>query len=136
MLDPIYNVSSLFDKGMLVSNPALKLSGVIVAMFFNEFSGQFVLTVKVPGLAVNPMWCEGAVVASQDSDAVSVGDMVIADDSDGVRAMGPVTGKTADGMLRARFGGDEYVVAMARVWRVWPAAPVSSFVRAAAHNAA
>lgn len=136
MFDPISRVSSQFDKGQIVTNPRLQQSGVIVAIFYNEFSGQFVYTVKVPGLPVNPLWCEGAVVASQSIDAVTVGDMVIADGSDGVRAMGPVVGKMADGQLIARFGGDEYVVAMLRVWRVWPSMPVSSFVRAAAQSAA
>jgi hypothetical protein len=112
--------ASQFDKGDLVTHAARGLSGIVVAVFFNQFSSQYVYTVRCPQYPVTVLWCEGAVVASQSAEGIIAGDMVIAHDDNGHRHMGEVVGKTFSGELIARFAIGTHVVALTRVWRAWP----------------
>lgn len=108
------------QKGQLVHNPHTGESGIVVSVFYNEFSDQSVVTVRVPGVRLNPMWNEGRVVPAATADALASGDMVIAFAHDGTRHMGTVVGKTADGHLMAAFAIGTFKVDMDRVWRAWP----------------
>jgi hypothetical protein len=130
MFDEASGVSSQFDKGQIVFDAKTQQSGVIVSGAYFEFSGQFVYRVHVAGVACLQSWGESRLTVSVSVAAVSIGDMVIAHDRYGEQTMGQVIGKR-DGKLICRFADGDFLVAMSRVWRVWPAALVFSPVRAA-----
>lgn len=108
------------QKGQIVTNTCTGQSGVVIGLWFNEFSGQHVYNVRVPGIPAFVSWNELCTTAAATADALVCGDMVIAHDNDGNRHMGEVVGKTDDGQLVARFAGGTHKVDMVRVWRAWP----------------
>lgn len=108
------------QKGQIVTLTRTGQSGLVVAVAYNEFTGQHILTVRVPGSPVTLIWNEMAVTAAATADALASGDMVIAFAHDGTRHMGTVVGKTADGHLMAAFAIGTFKVDMDRVWRAWP----------------
>lgn len=120
-------MNTSFQKGNLVSNSCNGQSGIVVGVFYNEFSGQYVYNVRVPGISGFVSWNELCTIAAVSADAVVSGDMVIATDHDGHRHMGTVTGKTLDGCLMVRFAIGVYSVSLNRVWRAWPMAQAQKF---------
>jgi hypothetical protein len=108
------------QKGQIVSNPCTGKSGIVVGVWHNEFSGQHVYNVRVPGIPGFVSWNELCTTATATADALAIGDMIIAFDHDGNREMGTVVGKTSDGHLMAEFSTAVYRVTMDRVWRAWP----------------
>lgn len=107
------------QKGQLVRNTCTQQSGVVVNVFYNEFSGQHVYTVRVPGQPVTVLWNELCTTARASADALLVGDMVIVDDLNGVRRMGPIIEKTFSGLLIVQFDVT-YAVSADRIWRAVP----------------
>jgi hypothetical protein len=116
-----YHMFQTPQKGSLVTLTRTGQSGIVVSVAYNEWSGQHIVTVRVPGTYGTHMWNEAAVVPATTADALAVGDMIIALDHDGGRHVGTVTGKTLDGKLVARFALGVFKVDVERVWRAWPA---------------
>jgi hypothetical protein len=117
-----HSMKPSFQKGQPVSNTCNGQSGLVIGVFFNEFSGQHVYNVRVPGISGFCSWNELCTVAAVSADALVAGDMVIALDHDGARHMGQVVGKTLDGCLTVKFAIGTYAVSLNRVWRAWPTA--------------
>lgn len=114
------SAKSLIKTGQLVHNTCTQQSGVVVASFYNEFSGQHVYTVRIPGQPVTALWNELCASATASAAALLVGDMVIVDDINGVRRMGPIVDKTFSGLLIVQFSDVTYAVSVDRVWRAVP----------------
>jgi hypothetical protein len=108
------------QKGQIVTSVCTEQSGIVIGLWFNEFSGQHVFNVRVPGVPGFVSWNELCTVASADPAALMMGDMVIAFDHDGNREMGTIVGFTDDGHLMAEFAAGTFKVTMDRVWRAWP----------------
>jgi hypothetical protein len=109
-----------FEKGQLVTNTCTGQEGLIIGVWYNDCSGQYVYNVRVPGISGFVSWNELCTEVAATADALVEGDMVIAHDDNGDRHMGQVVGKTFGGELIARFAIGTHVVALARVWRCWP----------------
>lgn len=114
------SVQVSIQKGQIVTNTCTGQAGIVIGAWYNEFSGQHVFNVRVPGISAFVSWNELCTVASATPDALMIGDMVIAFDNDGNRHMGTVAGKTADGHLVVHFAMGTFKVDMDRVWRAWP----------------
>lgn len=125
MFDPIYGISSQFDKGQIVSDARTGQSGIIISAEYYEFSGQFVYRIHVPGVACLQSWGEARLTAAASITAFAIGDMIIAIGENGERAMGPVMGFHGDKLV-AHLGDVDYLVSVTRVWRAWPMALVSA----------
>jgi hypothetical protein len=111
---------SSISKGQPVKNTCNGKSGIVVAVAQNDFTGQQILTVRVPGYPVTVIWNEACVAPVASADALVVGDMVIAFDHAGDRHMGQIVGKTDDGHIAARFAAGVFKVTTDRIWRAWP----------------
>jgi len=119
---------SKFNIGDTIAIPNTPKSGVVVRIFFNQWSNQYVYVTRCPLYPVTVMWAEPAVVASQSISAVMDSDMVIVLTDAGEMHTGVVVGAVSDKHLAVRFGDETHAVHMTRIQRV---VPVSSDGRAA-----
>ena len=113
------------SKGQIVRNTQTGVSGVVVGVWTNQWTGQTVLNVRVPGTTSFVMWVSAVVEVVNVVDGVVQGDTIFALDDQSGRHVGLVVGKTLDGRLIAQFSIGQHIVHMDRVWRVIP----SQFVR-------
>lgn len=131
MFSEFASAPSLFTIGDTVEIPNTPKAGVIVRIFFNQWSNQYVYVVRCPLYAQTVLWCEPAVVASQSVDAVAVNDMVIAISETHERHIGVVVGTVDRERIAVRFGDETHAVHMTRVQSVMPASLARAAARAA-----